>query len=202
MLITKNFDGLVLKMSIKGIEKVNEDNDYVYLKAMAGEAWHGFVLYCVANNYSGVENLSLIPGYVGAAPMQNIGAYGVEIKDTCHEVEAYAIENNDFGRPASPLIKGMDDFTKKLESLLEAEKISEGEISKRRIERAGHILCYETDEQTLAAIKAIEAQAEIDGHQLIDEVAFEFNGEEDRVLVWEPLAYKYNCDEFLKEIND
>jgi UDP-N-acetylmuramate dehydrogenase len=95
MLITKNFDGLVLKMSIKGIEKVNEDNDYVYLKAMAGEAWHGFVLYCVANNYSGVENLSLIPGYVGAAPMQNIGAYGVEIKDTCHEVEAYAIENNE-----------------------------------------------------------------------------------------------------------
>lgn len=95
MLLTKNFDGLVLKMSIKGIEKVNEDNDYVYLKAMAGEAWHGFVMHCVANNYSGVENLSLIPGYVGAAPMQNIGAYGVEIKDTCHEVEAYEIENNE-----------------------------------------------------------------------------------------------------------
>jgi UDP-N-acetylmuramate dehydrogenase len=95
ILLTKNFDGLVLKMSIKGIEKVNEDNDYVYLKAMAGETWHGFVMHCVANNYSGVENLSLIPGCVGAAPMQNIGAYGVEIKDTCHEVEAYNIETNE-----------------------------------------------------------------------------------------------------------
>jgi UDP-N-acetylmuramate dehydrogenase len=95
ILLTKNFDGLVLKMSIKGIEKVNEDNEYVYLKAMAGETWHGFVMHCVTNNYSGVENLSLIPGCVGAAPMQNIGAYGVEIKDTCFEVEAYNIETNE-----------------------------------------------------------------------------------------------------------
>ncbi|MFY7734255.1 MAG: UDP-N-acetylmuramate dehydrogenase [Bacteroidia bacterium] len=95
ILLTKNFDGLVLKMSIKGIEKINEDNEYVYLKAMAGETWHGFVMHCVANIYSGVENLSLIPGCVGAAPMQNIGAYGVEIKDTCFEVEAYNIETNE-----------------------------------------------------------------------------------------------------------
>lgn len=95
ILLTKNFDGLVLKMSIKGIEKIKEDNEYVYLKAMAGETWHGFVMYCVSNNYAGVENLSLIPGCVGAAPMQNIGAYGVEIKDTCHKVEAYNIETNE-----------------------------------------------------------------------------------------------------------
>jgi len=95
ILFTKNFDGLVLKMSIKGIKKVNEDNEYVYINAMAGETWHGFVMHCVANNYSGVENLSLIPGCVGAAPMQNIGAYGVEIKDTCFEVEAYNIETNE-----------------------------------------------------------------------------------------------------------
>lgn len=126
----------------------------------------------------------------------------VELAKQAADEKLYAIENNDFGRPASPSVEGVDDFLKELETLLEAEKNSEGEIAKRRIERAGHILCYETDEQTLAAIKAIEAQAEIDGHQLIDEVAFEFNGEEDRVLVWEPLVYKYNCDEFLKEIND
>jgi hypothetical protein len=77
------------------IEKVNEDTEHVYIKAMAGEAWHQFVLYCVNNNYAGIENLSLIPGCVGAAPMQNIGAYGVEIKDTCYEVEAYNIETNE-----------------------------------------------------------------------------------------------------------
>jgi UDP-N-acetylmuramate dehydrogenase len=95
VLLTKNYDGLVLKMAILGIEKVNEDDEHVYIKAMAGEAWHQFVLYCVNNNYAGIENLSLIPGCVGAAPMQNIGAYGVEIKDTCFEVEAYDIETNE-----------------------------------------------------------------------------------------------------------
>ena len=94
ILLTKNYDGLVLKMAILGIEKVNEDAEHVYIKAMAGEAWHQFVLYCVNNNYAGIENLSLIPGCVGAAPMQNIGAYGVEIKDTCYEIEAYDIANN------------------------------------------------------------------------------------------------------------
>jgi len=91
VLLTKNFDGLAIKISLKGIEFVKEDSEYIYIKAMAGEAWHDFVLYCVNNNYAGIENLSLIPGCVGAAPMQNIGAYGVEIKDTCHEVEAYEI---------------------------------------------------------------------------------------------------------------
>jgi UDP-N-acetylmuramate dehydrogenase len=95
ILLTKNFDGLVLKMSILGIEKVKEDNDFVFIKAMAGENWHDFVLYCVANNFAGIENLSLIPGCVGAAPMQNIGAYGVEIKDTCHEIEAYNIASSE-----------------------------------------------------------------------------------------------------------
>ncbi len=95
ILLTKNYDGLVLKMAILGIEKINEDAEHVYIKAMAGETWHQFVLFCVNNNYAGLENLSLIPGCVGAAPMQNIGAYGVEIKDTCYEVEAYNIETNE-----------------------------------------------------------------------------------------------------------
>lgn len=88
LLFTGNFEGLVIKNSIKGISIVSESEHQVILKANAGEPWHGFVLYCIANNYAGIENLSLIPGQVGAAPMQNIGAYGVEIKDVFHELEA------------------------------------------------------------------------------------------------------------------
>ena len=65
-----------------------EDDEFIYIKAGAGENWHQFVLYCVQNNYAGIENLSLIPGNVGASPMQNIGAYGVEIKDVFYELEA------------------------------------------------------------------------------------------------------------------
>jgi UDP-N-acetylmuramate dehydrogenase len=89
ILLTKNFDGMVLKNEIKGIEVVKEDDDHIYIKAGAGENWHRFVLYCVENNYAGVENLSLIPGNIGASPMQNIGAYGVEIKDVFYELEAF-----------------------------------------------------------------------------------------------------------------
>ena len=89
ILLTKDFDGIVLKNEMKGIEVVDEDEDHVYLKAGAGENWHQFVLYCVQHGYAGVENLSLIPGNVGASPMQNIGAYGVEIKDVFYELEAY-----------------------------------------------------------------------------------------------------------------
>jgi UDP-N-acetylmuramate dehydrogenase len=89
ILFAKNFDGLVLKNEIKGIEVVNEDAEYVYVKAGAGENWHQFVLYCIESNFCGVENLSLIPGNVGASPMQNIGAYGVEIKDVFFSLDAY-----------------------------------------------------------------------------------------------------------------
>jgi len=88
VLFTKDFDGIVIKNSIKGIRVVKEDDDVVVLKVGAGEVWHEFVLFCIANNYAGVENLSLIPGCVGASPMQNIGAYGVEVKDVITEVEA------------------------------------------------------------------------------------------------------------------
>lgn len=91
ILFTKNFEGLVLKNELKGITKIWEDEEHVYIKAAAGESWHQFVLYCLQNNYAGVENLSLIPGNVGASPMQNIGAYGVEIKDVFHELEAFHI---------------------------------------------------------------------------------------------------------------
>jgi UDP-N-acetylmuramate dehydrogenase len=91
ILFTKDFDGLVLKNEIKGIEVIKEDDSHVFVKAAAGENWHRFVMFCVENNYAGLENLSLIPGNCGASPMQNIGAYGVEIKDVFHELEAFHI---------------------------------------------------------------------------------------------------------------
>lgn len=88
VLFTKDFNGLILKNELKSIEKIGEDEDFVYLKAGAGEVWHEFVLHCLAQNLAGVENLALIPGSVGASPMQNIGAYGVEIKEVFHELTA------------------------------------------------------------------------------------------------------------------
>lgn len=93
ILFTKNFDGLVLKNGIPGTFLVDADAEHYYVKAGAGENWHRFVMHCVDQNYAGLENLSLIPGNVGASPMQNIGAYGVEIKDVFHELEAYHIED-------------------------------------------------------------------------------------------------------------
>lgn len=92
LLFTRDFDGVVLKNEIRGIEKVKEDDEYVYIKCGAGENWHQFVLHCLDNNWAGLENLSLIPGCVGASPMQNIGAYGVEIKDVFHELTAFHIQ--------------------------------------------------------------------------------------------------------------
>ncbi|WP_262899514.1 UDP-N-acetylmuramate dehydrogenase [Chryseosolibacter histidini] len=88
LLLTKDFDGLVIKNEIKGIDIVDENDDVITLRVGAGENWHEFVMYCVSRDLGGVENLSLIPGTVGAAPMQNIGAYGVEIKEVIHNVEA------------------------------------------------------------------------------------------------------------------
>ncbi len=89
ILFTKNFDGLVLKNEIGGIETIHEEERYVYVKVGAGVNWHQFVLHCIHKNFGGVENLSLIPGNVGASPMQNIGAYGAEIKDIFYSLEAY-----------------------------------------------------------------------------------------------------------------
>ncbi len=93
ILLTQNFDGVVLQNKICGIEVVSEDADFVYVKAGAGENWHQFVRYCLAHDFAGAENLSLIPGSVGASPMQNIGAYGVEIKDIFHQLEAWHIKD-------------------------------------------------------------------------------------------------------------
>lgn len=88
MLLLKDPKGIVMHVDLKGIEKLGEDNEYYYVKAWAGENWHQFVLFTLSQNYGGIENLSLIPGNVGASPMQNIGAYGVEIKDVFYELEA------------------------------------------------------------------------------------------------------------------
>lgn len=95
LLFTKDFEGLVIKNNLKGIEVVSEAGNGIVVKAAAGENWHEFVMYCIANNFSGLENLSLIPGCVGASPMQNIGAYGVEIKDVFEELEAYDVSSGE-----------------------------------------------------------------------------------------------------------
>ncbi|OEK04913.1 UDP-N-acetylmuramate dehydrogenase [Roseivirga misakiensis] len=91
ILLTKDFDGIVLKNELQGIEVLEETADHIFVKVAAGEEWHGFVLECINNNWAGVENLSLIPGTVGAAPMQNIGAYGVEIRQVFESLEAVEI---------------------------------------------------------------------------------------------------------------
>jgi UDP-N-acetylmuramate dehydrogenase len=87
LLLTHDFDGVVIKNNIKGITVVNQDSEHIWVKVGAGENWHEFVLHCIENGWGGVENLSLIPGTVGATPIQNIGAYGVEIKDVLELVE-------------------------------------------------------------------------------------------------------------------
>jgi UDP-N-acetylmuramate dehydrogenase len=87
-LFTSDFDGIVIKMATQGISLIDENDDYAFLKANAGVNWHEFVTFCIENNYGGLENLSLIPGNVGAAPIQNIGAYGVEQKDCFFALDA------------------------------------------------------------------------------------------------------------------
>lgn len=88
VLFTKDVAELVVVNRLKGIKKIKEDADHVWVKAGAGEVWHEFVLWCISQNLAGVENMSLIPGSVGAAPMQNIGAYGVELKSVFESLEA------------------------------------------------------------------------------------------------------------------
>jgi UDP-N-acetylmuramate dehydrogenase len=88
LLLTQDIDALVVKIQMLGIEVLEEDADHIWVKAGAGVVWHDFVCYAVDHQWAGIENMSLIPGTVGAAPMQNIGAYGVEIKDTFDHLDA------------------------------------------------------------------------------------------------------------------
>ncbi len=93
ILLTKDVTQKVIINKIEGIETINEDEDYIELEVASGENWHELVLYCIENGYGGIENMSLIPGSVGAAPMQNIGAYGTEIKDVLTYVKAVHLDS-------------------------------------------------------------------------------------------------------------
>ena len=93
MLLTKNIEKPVFHIQTKGISIEKQTDDFVWIKAKAGENWHCFVLHCLEKGYGGIENLSLIPGNVGTTPIQNIGAYGVEIKDVMESCEAINIHS-------------------------------------------------------------------------------------------------------------
>ena len=95
ILITKNIEGIVLFNQLKGIEIINEDENSVIIKVQSGVVWNDLVNWSIKNNLWGIENLILIPGTVGAAPIQNIGAYGVEIKDVFKSLTAYNFETNE-----------------------------------------------------------------------------------------------------------
>jgi len=95
ILLTQDIDIPVIYLNTKGIEILNKNNGTVLVKVEAGENWHEFVCWCLENNFGGLENLSLIPGNVGTSPMQNIGAYGVEIKDCFESLEALEISSGD-----------------------------------------------------------------------------------------------------------
>ncbi|RXR18316.1 UDP-N-acetylmuramate dehydrogenase [Flavobacterium amnicola] len=91
MLLTQDIEALVIHIDLKGKKVIKEDDDYVWVESQAGENWHEFVLWNIENNYGGLENMSLIPGNVGTTPVQNIGAYGAEIKDTFVSCDAMKI---------------------------------------------------------------------------------------------------------------
>jgi len=94
ILFTKDYEGVILYSCIKGIHILEENNNHIKVKVGSGENWDDFVKFCVTKNWYGIENLSLIPGSVGAAPIQNIGAYGVEIKDYIYDVNGIDLKNN------------------------------------------------------------------------------------------------------------
>lgn len=98
LLFTKNFEGTIIQMVNKGFELVDENNKYVWIRAAAGEEWDDFVAWSVKKKYAGAENLSNIPGAVGAAPIQNIGAYGVELAEIFNALEAIDIETGKLRR--------------------------------------------------------------------------------------------------------
>jgi UDP-N-acetylmuramate dehydrogenase len=95
MLLTKDIDALVIHIDLKGKKILKETDDFVWVESQAGENWHEFVLWTIEQNFGGLENMSLIPGNVGTTPVQNIGAYGTEIKDTFVSCQAIGIENQE-----------------------------------------------------------------------------------------------------------
>lgn len=96
ILFLNNFDGLIIHPNIPGLQIVNEDRQNVWVEVGAGESWDEFVTYCVDSHFGGVENLAFIPGKVGAAPVQNIGAYGQELQDVVQTVKGYDLDKHQF----------------------------------------------------------------------------------------------------------
>lgn len=96
LLFTRNFEGIVIALQLFGIIEAQVDENHILVSAKAGENWHQFVLYCIAKKYGGLENLSLIPGNVGASPIQNIGAYGTEIKDIFYTCKVFDIKDSTY----------------------------------------------------------------------------------------------------------
>ncbi|MGH2666424.1 UDP-N-acetylmuramate dehydrogenase [Flavobacterium sp.] len=107
MLLTQDIDALVIHVDLKGKEILKQDDNFVWVESQAGENWHEFVLWTINQNFGGLENMSLIPGNVGTTPVQNIGAYGTEMKDTfvscdamnivSHEMRTFTKEDCNFG---------------------------------------------------------------------------------------------------------
>jgi len=95
LLFKNDYEGFVTKVDLMGKDIADEDDDAVYVSAAAGENWHEFVMWTIEQGFAGLENLSLIPGCVGAAPIQNIGAYGVELSNTFHSLQTVNLENGD-----------------------------------------------------------------------------------------------------------
>jgi len=95
ILLTQDLEALVIKINIKKIHPIKEDEDHIWVRVGAGEIWHDLVLHAISSNWAGIENLSLIPGTVGASPMQNIGAYGVEMKEVFDSLEAVNIQSRE-----------------------------------------------------------------------------------------------------------
>ncbi|HMI06140.1 MAG TPA: UDP-N-acetylmuramate dehydrogenase [Flavobacterium sp.] len=102
MLLTRDIDTLVIHVDLKGKKIISESEDFVEVEAQAGENWHEFVLWTIAQNFGGLENMSLIPGNVGTTPIQNIGAYGTEVKDTFVSCEAMEIATQQIKRFVNP----------------------------------------------------------------------------------------------------
>ncbi len=116
ILLTKDFDGLAIKLNLKGISEKDLNENEVLVTAKAGENWHEFVMYCLSKNYGGLENLSLIPGNVGTSPMQNIGAYGTEIKDVfvcCQVLDLENFELTTFDLENAGLVIGILSLSRK-----------------------------------------------------------------------------------------
>nr|WP_298656485.1 UDP-N-acetylmuramate dehydrogenase [uncultured Flavobacterium sp.] len=149
MLLTKNIDALVIHINNKGIEIIEESEEYVWVKGQAGEVWHEFVVWCINHNYGGIENLSLIPGNVGATPVQNIGAYGVEIKDTFVSCDAMEIAT-----------QKMRTFTKEECQFGYRESIFKGELKNQYIILSVTFKLTKKNHKTNTSYGAIDTELE------------------------------------------